>query len=303
VAIDGYRHSVGTYALAVQTSTWDQGMDCDGFFDDASEDGPCNRILQYPQSNSTDDGFVVSHAAHYSALRREVAYLVSWAAAETVAFFEDTGPLGLLDMSQADGDTPGRLEGSLRHPEGTHINGNDIDIAYYQTGDDNLGRVVCENDGYWCTEEPDILDARRTAYFISRLVQSEHVRVIGVDTLVYAQLREAGQELRDEGVLGNQEYVAMKNSLAYGDGWPFHHHHMHFSWDWEDGYAARSAAPVDGCGAADLADASNPNMGKVRAGVGLDCGTSRTALNRLETRATLSVDDLREPDDLSRPIH
>jgi hypothetical protein len=33
--------------------------------------------------------------------------------------------------------------------------------------------------------------------------------------------------------------------MAYGSGWPFHHHHMHFSWVWEGSW--ERDLQVDGC--------------------------------------------------------
>ena len=153
--------------------------------------------------------------------------------------------VGLLDMSQRDGDTPGRMRGQLRHPEGTHVNGNDIDIAYYQTGDDNLGRPVCVNDNYFCTADPILLDDERSAYFIVQLFDSPLTRVIGVDTLIAPRLQAALPGLEDAGLITSTQRSRFNQKLAYGDGWPFHHHHMHLSWSWEDGHE-RGQAP-EGC--------------------------------------------------------
>jgi hypothetical protein len=236
VQVDGHKKSETTYSLEFTLSEFHETHDCDEFFDDTSEAGPCNRIMQFPQSNTMGDGYVVSHEARYSNLRREVIYLVRYAAAATEAQFENTNPIGLLDMSQADGDTPGRVEDQLRHPEGTHVYGNDIDIAYYQTGDDNLGRSVCQNDGYYCTAEPNILDARRTAFFISRLLDSKRVRVIGVDTMIRTMILDAADDLESEGILNSGARFNIDRFLGYGSGWPFHQHHLHLSWDWEDGH-------------------------------------------------------------------
>ena len=246
--IDGWDGSQASYDLLVRTSEYHEGLDCDDFFDDASEDGPCNRIMQFPQADTLAQGYVVEHEAHYSNLRREVAYLVRYAAEQTAQTFEGTNPLALMDMSQADGDTPGRMVDSLRHPEGTHVDGNDIDIAYYQTGEDNLGRAVCDNDGYYCTGDPTLMDAERTAFFMVKLMESPHLRVIGVDTAIAAEVNTAAEALEDEGLLESGQRARLASYMAYGDGWPFHHHHMHFSWSWEDGHtdAARSR-PVDGC--------------------------------------------------------
>ena len=246
--IDGWEGSAARYDLLVRTSEYHEDRDCDDVYEDTSEDGPCNRIMQFPQADSLEQGYVVQHEAHYSNLRREVAYLVRYAAAQTALTFEDTNPLALMDMSQADGDVPGRMVGSLRHPEGTHVGGNDIDIAYYQTGDDNLGRAVCTNDGYFCTGEPTLLDATRTAYFMVKLMESPYLRVIGVDPEIADAVKEAADQLEEDGLLEDGQRARLSAYMAYGDGWPFHHHHMHFSWSWEDGHSGEvMAAERDGC--------------------------------------------------------
>jgi len=245
--IDAYGGSAAEYDIEIKRSKFHDGLSCDDFYEDDAEDGPCNRIMQFPQMNSDDDGYVVSHWAHYSNLRREVTYLVRYAAAQTAAHFDDTNPLGLLDMSERDGDTPGRMVGQLRHPEGTHVEGNDIDIAYYQTGDDNLGRSVCPEDGYFCTGDPDILDAERTVFFMSKLAESDKLRVLGVDPRIAAALKDEADTMEDDGVITTSDRnFFFSGQLAYGDGWPFHQHHMHLSWSWESGHEGRDI-PVEGC--------------------------------------------------------
>ena len=248
--VKGYDGAEADYDIEIRRSKYHEVRDCDDAYEDEApddEDGPCNRIMQFPQANSDDDGYRVSHWAAYSNLRREVSYLVRYAAAATAREYPDTNPLGLLDMSEDDGDTPGRMENQLRHPEGTHVEGNDIDIAYYQTGDDNLGRSVCPEDGYFCTSEPDILDAERTVFFMSKLAESQQLRVIGVDPMIADALKEAANEMFDDGKIDSSaRSYFFTGAMAYGDGWPFHQHHMHFSWNWEAGYEGRQASH-EGC--------------------------------------------------------
>ncbi len=259
VAIDGYEGAYDDYELELSVSDWHEGMECDDSFPDADprdQDGPCNQVMQFPQANAVDDGYLVTHEAHYSNVRREVAYLVRWAAAETALAFDDTNPLALMDMSEDDGDTPGRMRGQLRHPEGTHVNGNDMDIAYYQTGDDNYGREVCSShDQYFCQGPADLLDARRTAYFMMMLMRSPQMRVIGVDPEIATDVRAAANDLRDEGLVESSDVSNLGAYMAYGDGWPFHHHHMHLSWQWEDGWTDRTRYQPEGCTADDWAAA------------------------------------------------
>ena len=248
VKVNGAGSDASDYSLLIRRSVFHEGLTCDDFYPDedaSDEGGSCNRIMQFPQANDDVDGYRVSHEPHYSNLRREVMYLVREAARRTTEAFPDTNPLGLLDMSQRDGDTPGRMRGQLRHPEGTHVDGNDIDIAYYQTGDDNMGRPVCVNDNYFCTADPILLDDERSAYFIVQLFDSPLTRVIGVDTLIAPRLQAALPGLEDAGLITSTQRSRFNQKLAYGDGWPFHHHHMHFSWSWEDGHE-RGQAP-EGC--------------------------------------------------------
>jgi len=248
--VNGYNGAEADYDIEIRRSKFHDALDCDDAYADEDADdesGSCNRIMQFPQANNEEEGYLVSHWPAYSNLRREVTYLVRYAAAATLAAYPGTKPLGLLDMSEDDGDTPGRMVDQLRHPEGTHVQGNDIDIAYFQTGDDNLGRSVCPEDGYFCTSEPDILDAERTVYFMSRLAESPYLRVIGVDPMIASALQDAADQMHDDGKINSAARSYFFNgAMAYGEGWPFHQHHMHFSWDWESGYEGREVIP-DGC--------------------------------------------------------
>ena len=251
VRVEGYNGADDDYDLLVRVASWADTIDCDAEYPDedpGDEDGPCNRIMQFPQMNSDDDGYRVQHQTHYSNLRREVSYLVRWATAEVRAEYPDTGPLGLFDMSQWDGDTPGRMVGQLRHPEGTHVDGNDIDIAYYATDGDNLGGYACSShSSTFCTGPANLLDVERTTLLLARLMESPHVRVIGVDPEVAELVVPMAYDLEDEGLISEAARQKITYShLAYGDGWPFHHHHLHFSWQWEDGFEGRSEVP-DGC--------------------------------------------------------
>lgn len=248
--VEGFEGAAADYDLLVRTTPFHEGIDCDAFYPDepAGPSGACNQILQFPAAEDEAAGYFVEHEPHYSNLRREVIYLVRYASEATMAAFPDTKPLAVMDMSERDGSTPGAMVGQLRHPEGTHVDGNDIDIAYYQTGEDNGGRPVCNNDGYFCTGPANRMDARRTAYFLAKLFESPDVRVIGVDPAVAEALEPAADALVDEGLLTAQQAAKVTGAkLAYGDGWPFHHHHLHLSWRWEGGTALRASPPPDGC--------------------------------------------------------
>lgn len=188
--------------------------------------------------------------------RRDLMMLVKYAA----AFVECNGktwtpgngaPLGLGDMSEKNGAIPGTSVGSPGHPSGTHLNGNDMDIAYYQTeGSNNYLRSVCPHtsggaEQYHCTGAPTILDVNRTALFLGALLSSSRTRVIGVDGRIGPLVVPALQKLCDDGTLAKVS-CDRKGLIGYeatdtGKGWyKFHHHHLHVSLrkvsaDWSPG--------------------------------------------------------------------
>ena len=249
VRVKGYDGAGDDYDITLRVASFHEGRDCDDFYPDSAddEDGQCNRIMQFPQANWDEDGYWATHQAHYSNLRREVAYLVRYASEEVAKQFPDTGPLGMLDMSQWDGDTPGRMDGQLRHPEGTHVEGNDIDIAYYMKSGNNLGGYACSShDAYFCTGEANLMDTERTTYFLAKLLESPNVRVIGIDPEVATKVIPESWDQVSEGLFSSTIRSKFNSRLAYGDGWPFHHHHLHFSWNWESGWEGRDEQPK-GC--------------------------------------------------------
>jgi hypothetical protein len=188
--------------------------------------------------------------------RRDLMMLVKYAAAfvdcKAKTWTPGNGaPLALGDMSEKDGSIPGTSIGSPGHPAGTHLNGYDMDIGYYQTeGTNNYLRPVCPHttsgsDAYHCTGEPTILDLKRTALYLGAFLTSDRTRVIGVDGRIGPLVLPAIQKLCDDGTLPKVS-CDRKGLIAYeptdtGKGWyKFHHHHFHVSLkkvsaDWSPG--------------------------------------------------------------------
>ena len=181
---------------------------------------------------------------YYSYLRRDAVMLIKYAAAKVACKTADWdygnfAPLGLGDMSEADGSTPGTRVGSLRHPPRTHEHGNDIDTAYYQLfSPDNLLRPV--GDSYIGTEnqyhligDPYALDVWRTALFIAYLSEHPDLRVVGVDGQIGLVLEPALDQLETLGWIDedlNESIPLAYEVVDHGWGWYlFHHHHMHIS--------------------------------------------------------------------------
>jgi hypothetical protein len=211
----------------------------------------CGELVQFsPSVTPHYDDYPIngetSSNQYRSWLRRDLKMLIDYATAKTAckaAAWDtgDGGPLGLGDMSEANGAIPGTAVGSPGHPTGTHTGGPDIDLAYYQVGQvNNHLRPICEHmsgssDMYHCVQEPDILDVWRTAMFLGAIFESPRVRVVGVDGKVGPAVTAAITELCQTGWLPTS---ACNNvSLAYeetdmGYGWfQFHHHHAHISVD------------------------------------------------------------------------
>jgi hypothetical protein len=197
------------------------------------DEGP--GYIDYPENGETWNNQYRSYA------RRDLIMLVKWAAAWVECTAKDWPggnghPLGLGDMSEGNGNIPGTSDGDPGHPNGTHINGRDMDIAYYQqTGPDNHLRPVCPHGGnYHCTGAPDNLDVNRTALFIGALLSSTRTRVIGVDGKIGPLIEDAMDTLKAQGYMPPKDSGA-DASLSYetvnnGNGWYyFHHHHLHIS--------------------------------------------------------------------------
>jgi hypothetical protein len=174
-----------------------------------------------------------------SYLRRDLMMLVNYATAKTHCksagwTVGNGGALGLGDMSEANGAIPGTSINSPGHPSGTHTNGYDIDLAYYQLGTpDNKLRAICPHtngsqEAYHCTADPTYLDVWRHALFLGHVFESTRTRVIGVDGKAGPQLISALDYLCDNNWLSA---TACGNiTLAYettnnGQGWYLHHHH------------------------------------------------------------------------------
>jgi hypothetical protein len=143
-------------------------------------------------------------------------------------------------MSEANGAIPGTSIGQPGHPQGTHTNGYDIDLGYYQRNtNDNRLRPICAHtaggqEANHCTGEPTLLDPWRHAAFLGFVLEHSGIRVIGVDGRAGPLLREAMTQLCAGGWLTTSA-CSRRNRVVFettdqGLGWfYFHHHHSHIS--------------------------------------------------------------------------
>lgn len=264
--VQGFSAAQNAYTLNVTQTEYQDGALCTSKYSEAECAGytgaQAGNLHQFPFAQAADpyvpDGYMFDSYGSYRYLRRELIMLVRHAIHEVQAQFPGTKPLGLIDMCDREGITPGFDVGSPRHPESTHDQGGNIDIAYYQTDASSSAESVCgannsDNDGYFCTSVANhIMDIPRTALFMTILANHPRIRVIGIDTLLAPLVQAGAADLKNQGVITAAQYNKLVAFMAYGEGWPFHHHHMHVSMKWwsqgvGNGYFVPKESPV-GCG-------------------------------------------------------
>lgn len=208
----------------------------------------CGQLIPFsPRTNAAWDDYPINGETaanqYRSFLRRDLMMLVSYAtskvACKAVGWPGNGGALGLGDMSEANGAIPGTSIGSPGHPAGTHVNGFDIDLGYYQTGTaNNQLRPICNHisggvDQYHCMEDPVNLDLWRHALFLGSVFESTRTRVIGVDGKAGPLLVSAINTLCTSGWLTAatcNNIVLAYETTNMNQGWfQFHHHHSHIS--------------------------------------------------------------------------
>jgi hypothetical protein len=174
--------------------------------DCVGDEAYCGELITFaPRSNASWDDYPVNGETeedqYRSFGRRDLVMLLQWATAYTAcmsAGWAGNGPpLGIGDMSEADGAIPGTSIGQPGHPAGTHTDGFDVNLAYYQQGTEaNLLGSVCQDtlDGelqYHCVAPPYLLDPWRTALLVGALATSDRLRMIAVDGQIGLLLDEA----------------------------------------------------------------------------------------------------------------
>ena len=210
----------------------------------------CGQLIQFnPTMGPGYDDYAINgetlNNQYRSWSRRDMTMLVKYATAYVDCKAKawaggNNMPLGLGDMSEKNGAIPGTSIGQPGHPQGTHTNGYDMDIAYYQVKPpNNYLRPVCPylqngQDQYHCVGEADNLDLWRTTLFLGALLTSGRVRVIGLDGKIGPLVEKAMPTLCANGWLPQVSCQKM-SKLAYevtdtGRGWfLFHYHHLHVS--------------------------------------------------------------------------
>ena len=186
--------------------------------------------------------------------RRNVLMIIRHAIHSVQEAFPGTAPLGIGDIGMPDGTTPSG------HPNGTHYYGTNIDVGYYikpefmgEYGNMCYRHICCDaamND-WSCVEYSNtasahygtcvagseithIVDIPRTAMFIAKVAGSGHLRVIGVEAKIEAELDSALIDLESQGLITAAEKSAALARMATANdhgSWIWHFHHMHISFE------------------------------------------------------------------------
>ncbi len=240
----------GPYTIVARATEWKDGETCAkvGYTPVECTGGAkgSQTLWMWPYLNAEDTGtgavYWFAEFSNYRWLGRETIMRVRYAIAEVSKKYPGTKPLGLADMCQRDGITPGYEVKKPRHPESSHDQGGNIDVAYYQTGADNHVRVICDAKGgsatpedWYCLDSAattHIVDLPRTVYFVVALARDPRFRVAGVDRVIGPIMQKQAETMRDAGEITPAEYDAYVKHVTWGDGWPAHHHHLHLSMAW-----------------------------------------------------------------------
>jgi hypothetical protein len=267
--VKGNQGAVNRYTLEAKLTPWTDGRDCGSPYTTQQCIGGGSTanldLIQFPYPDPNDgyvgDGYRFDSVSNYRWLRREAIMLIRYAIKETQAKFAGTKPIGLIDMCQHNGITPGYDVDDPRHPESTHDQGGNVDVAYYTTLASegslayNEARVICDanegsTDGYYCNAsaaQTHVVDLPRHVYFMAKLYESSRVRVIGADQVIAPLLQQEANRQYGLGWISLASKNAFSSKLAFGDGWPFHHHHIHVSFNWW-GQQKPNLTPEAGCG-------------------------------------------------------
>lgn len=243
-----YNLKVDEYEYKDGASCTDMGFTSDDCIGQAAGGA---KLLPFPFPDPDSDNAANMYSwdtySNYRFARRELTMAVRNAVRATAEAFPGTTPLGLIDVCQIDGITPGYDVGSPRHPESTHDQGGNIDIAYWQTDGNNSSEIICGDgsvhaDGFCSPEAVDkhFVDLPRQAFFMATLFSNPRTRVIGVDQVIGPLIKAAAQDLNnldesDPQHITDSQLAKFNNGMAYGSGWPYHHHHIHLSFQWWTG--------------------------------------------------------------------
>jgi hypothetical protein len=208
---------------------------------------PMQFPVTYPNDPYVGDGLRPQTPANYRWARRELLMLVRYAMHETQIRHAGTKALGVGDISERNGAIPGTDNGLPRHPAGTHMQGTDVDIAYFHTlaaggqAPFNDIRAICDANGGSHDElscDPSaasthIVDLPRQVSFLAKLLVSDRIRVVGVDEVIGPLLLAEADAQFEVNQITEAEHNAFGTKLAFNPaaGWVRLFQYMHVSFN------------------------------------------------------------------------
>lgn len=199
----------------------------------------CEQVLPFPlHIGATDyDNYIFDTDGNYRFGMRRLIMAARYAISRVTKAFPGTMPVGINDVSQIDGLTPGSDGRSLRHRSADHRIGSAIDIAYYQNGPDNRFRAVCPFTWFLCacnegTSASEVtVDRERQVYFMAQLMETGAVDgVLLTDKVILPLLDETKKALcalpaADPKAISSKTCASFDDMVS--DSVSCHYHHIH----------------------------------------------------------------------------
>ncbi len=179
-------------------------------------------ITALPDGGSSAPWTSVS-PAKYQHGRCELVALLTDGAHDVRESMPGLSPVGIADLSQADGEIPGTDDGAPRHPAPSHSKGYSADVTYFRKDGRTLeDSPACPSKTREFCEGPHDVDVGPTALLLARIARTERVVQFIVDPVMEGDI---GAELDRLGETGAEGAKAARKVLT--SGVPFHADHFH----------------------------------------------------------------------------
>lgn len=156
-------------------------------------------LIGLPAPVRRDDGYLLERPGRYQFARPDVVTALLGAFGDTRRRFR-RDPIGVTDISQWDGRRPASDQGKPRHV--SHEGGRDVDIALPSTEEPSLHRDHCDKlvskdftTGLCHRGTARNVDYLRLAFLLGRLIKTNRVDKIFLDTEFIAPTAEAARKL------------------------------------------------------------------------------------------------------------
>jgi hypothetical protein len=185
----------------------------------------CGSLIQLPAPRASDDYRLVSPLKYQYGRREVVETLLAALAVQT-----GQSPVGIMDLSQADGKVPGTDVKGPRHTYPAHAGGYAADVAYYRMNGDNSGQPTCPTatNGMSCSGPSDMDPMKNVTYFLA-LAQELHLVQLIVDPVMEPNVRTELQRQLSAGIADPLAAARLSRVLESGANFEYHTDHSHLA--------------------------------------------------------------------------